>query len=164
MPGRFWNFWQFFFLRIFFAFVNMAPYGSKNFKTLLLQITFESFQNLFWIFFSVVHTRVLFWIFENLSLRFLTIFFLSVNTGPYGSKTSKRDSSNHFWIFPKFSWTFFSVVFTKVLFLDILKFWVSDFLRIFEFHHCTLRGNQKPQLSGKPATAERNRVKFGPPG
>ncbi len=86
-------FFFFFFLRIFFAFVNMAPYGSKNFKTLLLQITFESFQNLFWIFFSVVHTRVLFWIFENLSLRFLTIFFLSVNTGPYGSKTSKRYSS-----------------------------------------------------------------------
>ncbi len=34
-----------FFIRIFFIFVNMGPYGSQNFKTLLLpQITFESFQ------------------------------------------------------------------------------------------------------------------------
>ncbi len=33
------------FLRIFFVFVNMGPYGSKTFKTLLLpQITFESFK------------------------------------------------------------------------------------------------------------------------
>ncbi len=33
------------FLRIFFVFVNMGPYGSKNFKTLLLlQIAAESFQ------------------------------------------------------------------------------------------------------------------------
>ena len=33
------------FLWIFFVFVNMGPYGSKNLKTLLLsQITFESFQ------------------------------------------------------------------------------------------------------------------------
>ncbi len=32
-------------LRIFFVFVNMAPYGSENFKTLLLlQIAAESFQ------------------------------------------------------------------------------------------------------------------------
>ncbi len=33
------------FLRIFFVFVNMGPYGSQNFKTLLLlQIAAESFQ------------------------------------------------------------------------------------------------------------------------
>ncbi len=33
------------FLRIFFVFINMGPYGSKNFKTLLLlQIAAESFQ------------------------------------------------------------------------------------------------------------------------
>ena len=33
------------FLRIFLVFVNMGPYGSKNFKILLLpQITFESFE------------------------------------------------------------------------------------------------------------------------
>ncbi len=33
------------FLRIFFVFVNMGPYGSQNVQTLLLpQIAFESFQ------------------------------------------------------------------------------------------------------------------------
>ncbi len=33
------------FLRIFFVFVNMGPYGSKNLKTmLLLQIAADSFQ------------------------------------------------------------------------------------------------------------------------
>ncbi len=45
----FLNFWKkrcfFDFLRIFFVFVNMGPYGSKNLKTLLfLQIVAESFQ------------------------------------------------------------------------------------------------------------------------
>ncbi len=35
----------FIFLRIFFVFVNMGPYGIKNFKTLLLlQIAAKSFQ------------------------------------------------------------------------------------------------------------------------
>ena len=33
--------------------------------------------------------KVLFWIFEILSLRFLTIFFDFVNMGPYGSKLYK---------------------------------------------------------------------------
>ncbi len=32
------------FLRIFFAFVNMGPYGSENFNTLVLQIAAESVQ------------------------------------------------------------------------------------------------------------------------
>ncbi len=54
-----WNKWQlplanwyishfiifFLFLRVFFIFVNMGPYESENYKTLLLlQITAESFQ------------------------------------------------------------------------------------------------------------------------
>ncbi len=39
------KFFFFDFLRIFFVFVNMGPYGSKSFKTLLrLQIAAESFQ------------------------------------------------------------------------------------------------------------------------
>ncbi len=33
------------FLQIVFVFVNMRPYGSKNFKTLLLQIAAESVQS-----------------------------------------------------------------------------------------------------------------------
>ncbi len=34
-----------FLFTFFFVFVNMGPYGSKNFKTLLLQIAAESFLN-----------------------------------------------------------------------------------------------------------------------
>ncbi len=65
------------FLGIFFVFVNMGPYGSQNFKTLLLpQISFESFQTFFWNFFSVVLTKVLFWIFEIWSFRFFNEFFI----------------------------------------------------------------------------------------
>ncbi len=42
---HFWKKFFFEFLGIFFVFVNMGPYGSQNFKTLLLpQITLESFQ------------------------------------------------------------------------------------------------------------------------
>ncbi len=50
--GLFLNFWKkevfFNFLQIFFVFVNVGPYRSENFKTLLLlQITAESFQIFF---------------------------------------------------------------------------------------------------------------------
>ena len=41
----FFSFLRNFFLRIFFVFVNMEPYSSENFKTLLLlQMTVESFE------------------------------------------------------------------------------------------------------------------------
>ncbi len=77
------------FLRFFFLFLNMGPYGSENFKTLLLlQIVAKSFQtfpefsyqwssqNYFWDF----------WNFEN--WNFNNIFFF-INMGPYGSKYFK---------------------------------------------------------------------------
>ncbi len=39
------NIFFFIFQDFFFVFINMGPYGSQNFKTLLLpQITFEFFQ------------------------------------------------------------------------------------------------------------------------
>ena len=48
MPDPFLNFWKkkyLFSLWIFFVFLDMGPYGSQNFKTLLLlQIIAESFQ------------------------------------------------------------------------------------------------------------------------
>ncbi len=64
MPRCFFQKFFFDFLRIFFIFVNMGPYGSQNIKMLLLpQITFASFQT-----FSVISEwssqKVLFWIFE----------------------------------------------------------------------------------------------------
>ncbi len=36
--------------------------------------------------------------------------------------------------------------------------------QFFKIHHCTVWGNQKPQLSGKRVTVEQNGVKFGPQG
>ncbi len=86
----------------------MGPYGSQSFKTLLLpQITIWTFSTFSWIFFSVVLTKVLFWIFELLSFRFLT-FFLILPLYPMGKP--------------------------------------------------------KTSISGKRATVERNGVKFGPQG
>ena len=60
----------------------MGPHGSKNFKTLLLQINFSES--------SVFITKVLFWIFEILSLRFFKIFFekFKLTTVPYGETKS----------------------------------------------------------------------------
>ena len=74
----------------------MGPYGSKNFKTLLLQIEAKSFQPSPEISSRWSSQKYCFGFFEILSLRFVTIFL--------------------------------------------------------EIHHCTLCGNQKPQLSGKRAT------------
>ncbi len=54
-PNILFNFWNFFkfFLGIFFVFVNMGPYGSENFKTLLLPTNRSpKFSNFSWIFFS----------------------------------------------------------------------------------------------------------------
>ncbi len=82
--------------------------------------------------------------------------------GPNGSENFKTlllqitaKSFQTFQTFTKLRWGF-------------LKFWVSRFLTIFfrkfQIHQCSLWGNQKPQLSGKRATVERNEVKFGPRG
>ncbi len=70
---------------ISFVFVDMKPYGSKNFKTLLLpQIEFTIFSNFCWTFLSVVLKKVLFgylsfWRFEisRFFLRKLTFTVLS---------------------------------------------------------------------------------------
>ncbi len=66
---------DFFFLRIFFVFVKMGPYGSENFKMLLLlQMAPESFQ-LFLNFLPNGLHKTTFGIFEILNLWFLTFFF-----------------------------------------------------------------------------------------
>ncbi len=81
----FFNFWVFDFSGLFFGFVNMGPYRSQNFKTLLLpQITFESFQT-FSEFSSQWSSRKYcfeFLIFQNFS-------FVFINMGPYGSQNFK---------------------------------------------------------------------------
>ena len=72
----FWNFEFMIFQDLFFVFVNMGPYGSKNFKMLLLpQFTFESFKLFLKFLLSFPHKSYCFWIFEILSLRLLMNFF-----------------------------------------------------------------------------------------
>ncbi len=78
------------FFRNFSVFVNMGPYGSQKFKTLLLpQISFESFQT-----FSEISSQwssqkycfgfLKFWVFD-----FSGILFFFVDMGPYGSQNFK---------------------------------------------------------------------------
>ncbi len=61
-------------MRIFVIFVNIKPHGSQNFKTLLLQITTESFLTLSLIFLPMVLTKTTYGIFEILKIEILTIF------------------------------------------------------------------------------------------
>ncbi len=86
-------------------FVNMGPCGIENSKHYSSYKSQPKVFKLFLNFFLMVLKKVLFWIFEILSFRFLTIFF-----------------------------------------------------RKFQFYHCSLLRNQKPQLSGKRAIVEQNRV------
>ncbi len=79
------------FLWIFFVFVNMGPYGSKNFKTLLLlQITAESFQTFpeFSSQWSSQNYIWDFWNFEN--WNFNEFYLFSLTWDPMGVKISKR--------------------------------------------------------------------------
>ena len=57
----------------------MGPYGSQNFKRYSSLKSLLNLFNLFlnFNFLSVVFTKVLFWIFEILNFRFLTIFLIS---------------------------------------------------------------------------------------
>ncbi len=78
LPPQF--FWIFIFIYLFifftniFVFVNMGPYGSKNFKTLLLQLAAKDFK-LFLNFLPNGPHKTAFEIFEILSYSFVTIFF-----------------------------------------------------------------------------------------
>ncbi len=83
--GRFWFFFFFFifyFLRIFFVFVNMGPYGSENFKTLLLlQLVAESFQTSPE-FSSQWFSQNYIWDFWNFEFAILMIFFSKISNSP----------------------------------------------------------------------------------
>ncbi len=76
-PRRFLNFWKknFFLicLHIFFVFVNMGPHGSKNVKTLLLQIAAKSFET---VFSSQSSSQNYVWEFCNFEFLIFNIFFL----------------------------------------------------------------------------------------
>ncbi len=64
--------------------------------------------------------------------------FFRVTMGSYGSQNVKTLLLPQimFDFFPKFSWIFFLVVLTKVLF-GLLKFWVFNFFCTFKIHHLT---------------------------
>ena len=134
MPGRFLIFEKkIWFLRIFFVFVNMRPYGSKIFKRLLLpQIDIESCEP-----FSEISSQ---WSSQKYSFGFF-FFFVSVTWDPMGVKTSKRYSSlksllNLFDMFLNF-------LINGPRKGTVLDFWNCEFLIFIEFHHCTLWGNKK---------------------
>ncbi len=123
------------FLRIFFVFVNMGPYGGKNFKTiLLLQIAADSFQTFpeFSSQWSSQNTLGIFWNFEN--WKFNEFYSFSLTWDAMGAKITKRFSSyksetNVLKLVLNFSpngphKTTFGV-------FEIFFFWVSDFYRFF---------------------------------
>ncbi len=114
----------------FFVFVNTGPYGSQNCKALLLpQIapglceTFPEF---------LFHTKLHFWIFEILRFWILTIFFVFVNMGPYGSQNCKTLLLPQ--IAPEFCENSPEFLFhTKVTFLDFWNFEILNFNDFFSF-------------------------------
>ncbi len=81
-------------LQIFFIFVDMGPYGSENFKTLLLQIAAETFQ-FFLNSLPIGPHKTMFGIYEMLKIKILTILFFSISSTwhPVGMKILKRYSS-----------------------------------------------------------------------
>ncbi len=76
-------------LGFLFVFVNMGPYGTKNFTTLLLlQIAAESFQAFPYFLPNGPHKNT-FGIFDILKIENLTNLFVFVNMGPNGSENFK---------------------------------------------------------------------------
>ncbi len=126
------NFFFFDFLGIFFVFFKMGPYGSQNFKTLLLpQISFESFQTLSEISsqWSYKSSVLDFWNFEFLIFQEFCSF--SLTWDPMGAKTSKRYSSlksllNPFKLFLNF-------LLSGPDKSTVLDFWNFEFLIVQEF-------------------------------
>ncbi len=115
---------KFNFLQIFFVFVNMGPYGSENFKTLLL---LKSLLNPF-IFFSEFSVLD-FWNFEFLIFQKFCLFLLTWD--PMGAHTSKRYSFlksllNPFKLFLKF-------LLSGPHKSTVLDFWNVEFLIFQEF-------------------------------
>ncbi len=141
MPGRFLMFekkkWAFF-LRIFFIFVNMGPYGRQKFRTLLLlQIAAANFK-LFLNFlpnsphkptFGIFKFWIIYFNFEIWNFNEFYSFLLTWNPMCWKFQDSTpTNRSQKVW---NLSWIFLPMVHTK-LHLGFVKFWVSDFYFIFE--------------------------------
>ncbi len=127
LEGFFFFFW--FCLRIFFMFVNIGPYGSQNFKMLLLpQSLLNSFKLCLNFLLSGSHNSTIldFWNFDFFD--FSGILFVFVNMGPYGSQNFKTLLLPHitFELFQTFL-NFLSQGSSQKYFFGFLKFWVFDF-------------------------------------
>ncbi len=129
-PGCCLDFWKksfsdYFMTYFFFFFVNIGPYESKRFKTLLLlQITTKIFKP-FLNFLPNGPHKTTFGIFDILKIEILTIyFFVFVNMGSNRGKTIQNalPPTNLSLKFSNFSWIFYSIVLTYLR-LEFLKFW-----------------------------------------
>ena len=142
------------FLLIFLIFVHMGPYGSQNFKMLLLlQITAESFQTFAEFSFQWSSQNCI-WDFWNLENWHFTVFFsFSLTWDPMGVKISKHYSP--YKLQPKVFKLFLNFLpigphkNTLGIFEILSLRFLMCFFPKFQFHHCTRWRNQKPQLSGK---------------
>ncbi len=107
-------------------------YESKKCQNTTPSNYFRIFSILFWNFFSVVHTEVLFWTFEILSLRFSQFFIsFSLIWDLMGAKISKRYSSLKLLKFESFQTLseISSQLSTQKYCFGFLKIWVYDFSR-----------------------------------
>ncbi len=145
----FFKFWVYDFSQ-FFVSINMRLYGSQTFKTLLPEMTFESFESFseysshYWSSqkFCFEYLKFLVFYFSG----FFFFFFVFVNMGPYVSQNFKplllpQNTIGSFQPFPKFSsqWSSQKYCFR---FLKFRLFW---FLTIFK--------NSPLYLMGKPKTS-----------
>ena len=122
-PDVFWIFEKKMHFQIFRNFFSFSliwdPMGAKTSK---LYSSIKSLLNLFKLFLNflpsgLTNVVLKFWVFD-----FSRIFLVWTWEQKLQHATPP---TNHSWIFPDFSWTFFWVVLSKVLFW-ILKFWVYD--------------------------------------
>ncbi len=139
----------------FFRFSSslLYPLGAKTSKR---YSSLKSILNLFKhfpFFFLIGPCKSSLFGYLKFSIFIIHIFFLfSLTCNLEPKLQNATHPSNNLWSFLNFFWIFFSMVLTKVIFL------------IFEMHLCIPLGNQKPQISGKPATVQWNGVTFGPRG
>ena len=88
---------------IYFVFINMRPYGSQNWKTLLPQ----SLLNFTW-FFSPMSSQSYFWNFEI--LNFYDFFSCSLTWGSYGGNEFLPSPSSQSYFFRFFKICIFQIV------------------------------------------------------
>ncbi len=88
----------------------MEPYGSENFKPLLLQLQYSFQPNFFYLFPVTVLTKL--WNFNfGIFCKKIEIF---LNMAPYGGENSKRSCCSLILLRPNFFWMFPETIHTKL--------------------------------------------------